>query len=142
MYDDGQLDIAAKDTDSAADRSGDIDPTTDAATRRRIQGPHIAVKIVCVKHGTKYGDEWVINLRRMVSRHLPIPHEFVCITDKPVPDVECIPLDTNLAGWWAKLYLFKPGVLTPRQDWLIVFLPSGRIACLRPLRPVTPAVTA
>ena len=48
----------------------------------------------------------------MVSRNLPIPHEFVCLTDKPIPDVDCIHLDTAYTGWWTKLELFKPGRFT------------------------------
>ena len=70
------------------------------------------MKVVCLKHGALYGPEWVINLKRMVGRNLPIPHEFVCLTDKPIPDVDCIQLDTAYTGWWTKLELFKPGRFT------------------------------
>ena len=69
------------------------------------------MRVVCVKHGDKYGDEWVVNLHRMVQRNLPIPHEFVCLTEKPVTGIDCIPLDTDLKSWWTKLTLFKPGTL-------------------------------
>ena len=69
------------------------------------------MRVVCVKHGDKYGDEWVVNLHRMVERNLPIPHEFVCITEKPVDGINCIPLLCEHGGWWQKIGLFKPGAL-------------------------------
>jgi len=45
----------------------------------------------------------------MVAKHLPVPHEFVCVTENPVPGVECIPFVSDLPGWWAKVELFAPG---------------------------------
>ena len=41
------------------------------------------VNIICVKWGQKYGAEYVNRLRSMVSRHLTLPHRFVCFTDDP-----------------------------------------------------------
>ena len=45
------------------------------------------VTVLCVKFGTKYGREYIERLRNMVSRHLTVPYEFVCITDDqhPIP---------------------------------------------------------
>lgn len=63
--------------------------------------------VACVKWGTRYGDEWVLRLRAMVARNLTIQHRFVCLTDKPIDGVECVPLVSNLTGWWAKLELFR-----------------------------------
>jgi hypothetical protein len=68
------------------------------------------MRVVCVKQGPKYGPEWVLKLRNMVARHLPIKHEFVCMTDDPIPGVKCLPLAHGLTGWWSKLSLFS-GVL-------------------------------
>lgn len=67
------------------------------------------MRVLCVKWGDKYGSEWVTRLRGMVAKHLPIPHQFVCITEQPVDGVECIPFISDLPGWWAKLELFATG---------------------------------
>lgn len=69
------------------------------------------MRVVCVKHGNKYGAEWVVNLQRMVQRHLPIDHEFVCITERPIAGINCIPLLCEHGGWWQKIGLFKPRAL-------------------------------
>lgn len=39
----------------------------------------------------------VITLRNMLQRHLRMPHEFVCMTDKPLVEegIRCIPLDNR-----------------------------------------------
>ena len=37
--------------------------------------------IVCLKHGIKYGSQYVNNLYSMVQRHCTLPFEFVCFTD-------------------------------------------------------------
>ena len=67
------------------------------------------MRVVCVKWGDKYGPEWVYNLQRMVSRHLSVPHEFVCMTDEPISGVDCVPCEPGLPSWWSKIGLFKPG---------------------------------
>lgn len=48
----------------------------------------------------------------MVAKNLRMAHKFVCLTDKPVDGIECIPLSTQLKGWWTKLELFKPKQFT------------------------------
>lgn len=68
------------------------------------------MKVVCVKHGTRYGDHWVTRLRSMVRANLSIPHDFICLTDKPVDGVDSLPLSGQLKGWWAKIELFTPGL--------------------------------
>lgn len=68
-----------------------------------------SLRVVCVKWGNKYGPEWVYNLQGMVSRHLSVDHEFVCMTDKPIPGVECVPCEEGLPTWWSKVGLFRPG---------------------------------
>lgn len=64
------------------------------------------MRVICVKWGDKYGPEWVYRLRQMVARNLSIEHDFVCITDRPIPDVQCFPCVENLPTWWSKLSLF------------------------------------
>ena len=66
----------------------------------------ICVASVCV--GDRYPAEWVVKLNRMVSRHLPVEHEFACITEKDIPGVRCIKPEPGLPGWWQKVALFKP----------------------------------
>lgn len=70
--------------------------------------------IICMKWGAKYGPEYVNKLHSMVSRHLSLPHRFVCFTDDRtgiVPGVECLPLpEMNLPPGkergWRKLSTF------------------------------------
>lgn len=58
-----------------------------------------------------YDAEWVHRLQRAVKRNLTLPHRFVCISDCEV-ECERIPLDSVGQGFWAKMQLFRPGVLT------------------------------
>lgn len=39
------------------------------------------VNVICIKWGQKYGSDYVNRLHAMVSRHLTLPHRFVCFTD-------------------------------------------------------------
>lgn len=68
------------------------------------------MRVICVKWGDKYGPEWVYNLRAMVRRNLTIDHDFVCMTDKPINDVTCVPCADGLPSWWSKVGLFRPGL--------------------------------
>lgn len=90
------------------------------------------MKVVCIKWGDRYGSEYVTRLRNLVARHLPLAHEFVCYTEKPVAGVTCEPLPSELPGWWSKVALLRPGLtvgpclyldldVVPRGD-LSVFL--------------------
>lgn len=71
------------------------------------------LNVLCLKHGTKYGPEYVNNLYNMVQRHLTVPHRFICFTENHSqlnPKIEIRPLtNARLAGWWWKPYLFKKG---------------------------------
>lgn len=67
--------------------------------------------VACVRTGGKYSTDYVYKLRDMVARHLPIPHEFICLTDNPnhlvgikTDDIWCY----HLQGWWGKMALFEP----------------------------------
>jgi hypothetical protein len=70
------------------------------------------LNVICLKHGTKYGPEYVNNLYNMITRHLTVPFNFVCFTDNPIglnPGVGIIKLpdELKLTGWWWKPYIFK-----------------------------------
>ncbi|WP_420404567.1 tetratricopeptide repeat protein [Nisaea sp.] len=80
--------------------------------------------VACVKHGTKYGADYVNRLYAMVRRHLPGDWRFVCLTDDAEglrPEIGVIDIsDRPLQGWWAKLALFDPQ--TPFADRTIFYL--------------------
>jgi hypothetical protein len=63
-----------------------------------------------VKYGLKYGPEYVTRLKRGVERNLPIKHRFICMTDRRVEGVDCIPLNNHYPTWWSKIGLFEPGL--------------------------------
>ncbi|MEQ8817354.1 MAG: tetratricopeptide repeat protein [Thalassobaculum sp.] len=83
-----------------------------------------ALTVACVKHGTKYGPDYVNRLYAMVRRHLPGDWRFVCHTDDPSglrPEVGVIDISrTGLRGWWTKLALFDPA--TPIADRTVLYL--------------------
>lgn len=64
-----------------------------------------------LRSGGVYDAEWVRKLRDGVARHLPIPHRFVCLSDVEVP-CDRIPLVHGWPGWWSKIELFRPGIVT------------------------------
>lgn len=67
--------------------------------------------VACVlKSGGIYDATWVEKLQRGVDRNFTRPHNFVCLSDVDVP-CNRIPLSHNWRGWWAKIELFKPGVI-------------------------------
>lgn len=72
------------------------------------------LNVICLKHGTKYGPEYVNKLYNMVQRHLTVPHRFVCFTDdatqlNPLIEVRLLPVDSRYTGWWWKPHIFKKG---------------------------------
>lgn len=83
------------------------------------------LQVVCVKHGTKYGPEYVNILFDMVRRNLSEGYEgkFICFTEDAhgLDDgIESRPLPKAVNGWWNKLYLFKEG-LFPKGDRIVYF---------------------
>jgi hypothetical protein len=65
--------------------------------------------VVCLKSGKKYDATYVNRLHSMVSRHLSLPHRFLCLTEDPAGvSCETEMLDANLDGWWHKITLFRP----------------------------------
>ena len=79
----------------------------------------LTVACVQVEYYLQRGQEYVRRLYNMCQRSLP-PHRFVCVSDIDdyVDGVEVIPYDWTERGWWSKIYLFKPGVLTGRVLYL------------------------
>lgn len=71
------------------------------------------LNVICLKHGTKYGSNYVNNLYSMIQRHLTVPHNFICFTDDPTdfnPSISVRILPNNpVQGWWWKPYIFKRG---------------------------------
>lgn len=68
--------------------------------------------VLCVlRSGGGYDAEWVRKLRDGVARNLTIPYRFACLSDCEVP-CERIPLVHDWPGWWSKIELFRPGVIT------------------------------
>ncbi len=63
--------------------------------------------VVCVlKSGGEYGPRYVEAMRSMVSRHLTLPHKFICFSDMGEgPGFQ--PLKYGMPGWWSKLELFQ-----------------------------------
>lgn len=81
--------------------------------------------IACVlRSGGIYTTDWVEKLQRGVATHLSADHRFVCLSDMDVP-CERIELAEGWPGWWSKVEIFRPGLLTGRTiyfdlDTLIV----------------------
>ena len=72
------------------------------------------LNVVCLlRQGGKvnYDATWVEKLKRGVERNLTIPHRFICFSDCDVP-CERIPLLDGDHGFWSKLQMFQPGLLT------------------------------
>jgi len=69
-------------------------------------------------HSYKFGPEHVVILRNMVRRHLTIPHEFVCVSDKSHPllkdeKIRRVPLDisTHVPNTvFARLFMRHPNI--------------------------------
>lgn len=68
--------------------------------------------VVCLKHGNKYGADYVNNLHRMVKRNLTLEYTFVCFTEdaKGIDnDIKIMPLPAlPVQGWWYKPMFFDP----------------------------------
>lgn len=72
------------------------------------------ITVACVlRQGGKVGYDatWVSKLRNSVRRNLQMPHRFVCLSDCDV-NCERIPLINAGIGFWSKLELFRPKLLT------------------------------
>ncbi len=66
----------------------------------------------------RYTAEWVRQLKRGLERHAGEHHRFVCLSDIEVRGVEVLPLREGWQGWWSKIELFLPGLLTGPTHYL------------------------
>jgi hypothetical protein len=71
--------------------------------------------VVCLKHGDKYGPEYVNRLYNMVNRNITTDYEFVCFTENDSGvnkniRIEPLPRLPNVKGWWYKPMFFNPGI--------------------------------
>ena len=74
--------------------------------------------VTCVlKNGGGYSPSHVDKLQRQVARYLSLPHEFVCLSDVDVP-CRRIRMEHDWPGWWSKIELFRPGVVTPNTVYI------------------------
>lgn len=68
--------------------------------------------VVCLKHGKKYGSDYVNKLYNMTKRHSTVPFGFACITEDASeldPNIKIIPMpkQTSISGWWYKPWVFS-----------------------------------
>lgn len=67
--------------------------------------------VICVKHGDKYGPEYVNRLHAMVRRNCSDLPGFICFTENAEGldgDIQVQPLPgAGLTGWWNKVALFR-----------------------------------
>ena len=78
------------------------------------------ITVMCVKWGNKYAASHVNKLQEMVSQHLTVEHEFVCLTDRP-NGLNCRTLEFTsdlIEGWWSKVNMFDQKNV---QDWILYF---------------------
>ena len=78
--------------------------------------------VICMKWGNKYGPEYVNRLYNMVSRHLTLDFQMVCLTDDSTgidPAVKCYPipeldLPAGPERGWKKLTTFSLSCMTSK----------------------------
>lgn len=78
------------------------------------------ITVICVKWGNKYSASHVNKLQEMVSQHLTVDHEFVCLTERP-NGLNCRTLDFTsdlIEGWWSKVNMFDQSDM---QEWVLYF---------------------
>lgn len=95
--------------------SDGVDPEGEGG-RAKSSAPLSLLTVACVCVGPAYEDRYVLILRDMVRRYLPIDHRFVCLSDRQIEGVECVAVEHR--GWWSKIELFKPGRFQSRVLYL------------------------
>lgn len=79
------------------------------------------IKACVLRSGGDFGPEHV----RWLARQVP---DLVCLTDTPVEGVECIALEHDWPGWWAKMEMFGPSltgdVLMIDLDTVVLRMPE------------------
>lgn len=66
--------------------------------------------VFCVCTFDKYHSGYVYALKEAVENNLTIPHQFKCITTRPLDGIITVRPSVPWFGWWSKLSLFYPGV--------------------------------
>lgn len=101
------------------------------------------VTVCCVLSGDKFSTDYVYNLKSAVERNTTIPHEFVCLSDRQIPNVKTKLLKPGYPAWWNKLQLFDGQIkgrivyldldtlIVNNIDWLLKY--SGRFAGIEDL---------
>ncbi len=103
--------------------------------------------IVCLKHGAKYGADYVNRLYNMARRHCTVPFTFVCFTDDIRgihTDIKTITLKhIGVSGWWYKpmffdknfpldgniLYFDLDVIICGNIDNLFTYMPNKFVIC-------------
>ena len=67
--------------------------------------PLLKVWSVCV--GEKYSNDYVYRLQTMVANNLAKRYQFLCLTDREIPGVDCVRPLLGFPGWYSKLELFE-----------------------------------
>lgn len=77
----------------------------------------MTLKVVCIQVDNYLGrgHEYVRKLQANVAKHLPVPHEFLCLSDGPIEGVECHRAPRGVPGWWNSLYFFSPDFFDPED---------------------------
>ena len=73
-----------------------------------------SIAILCVlRSGGDYNQQYAQRLKHMIERNTTIEHSFYCLTDISPNgyDYDTIPLQDDNQGWWAKVELFRPGIV-------------------------------
>lgn len=82
------------------------------------------LNVVCVlRSGGKvgYDADWVAKLQRAVKKHLHSDHRFLCFSDCDVP-CERVPLRPIDQGFWSKIQMFQPGIISDHDPCLYIDL--------------------
>lgn len=93
------------------------------------------ITIACVFWGNKFSFDYVKNLKSMVERNTTIEHNFVCMTDRRLKDIDYRLLKPGFEGWWNKLQMFDrfhdlgervvyldlDTLITGNIDWLLEY---------------------
>ena len=105
---------ARKEAEKSAKEQKVVEPNKAEQQTTVVQIPkelkNVKNYVVCLKHGTKYGSQYVNTLYNMVRRHTTVPYEFVCFTDdvRGIDEhIRTIRLqEIGVHGWWYKVMFF------------------------------------
>ena len=79
-------------------------------------GPPVATVLCVLKSGGYFTEDYVTRLRNMIERNTTVAYDFICLTDLPgVHTWDTRDLRDDLPGWWSKIELFRPGLVTTER---------------------------